>query len=1240
MAMMPGHLAHPQYQQIYEASRACFGVTDYDTVKAIHNPLMWFSSPTASNPPSDIHGDGFTLLTETKIRFDGYGIADDSAACNKAGGHRIQLEVGTNYNTAFHFPDPAEVGAYQIVIQPNLFSKQFMGNNENTTFASLEAPEDPSGANTVKQTLTDQTIATVVALKNRDLILSEATMADVRGCEIYLNEIMLDIDPSTREQFTNIPTLGLSNPFGVNATSSGAFTRRSLPYHPNMFHRSTPGLTTTVPWWSIALKSSTIFSATAFAKGIEHYQPDDYYHFCRSTLGAVGVQTTMLGYPSHYLDVYTEYLTALTPIATIQNASVGSGAPNYGTVKVNNNTLFPVAGEDYYKHELVIIDAGGVERRATYNKRGYISGVGASDGAVVFTGVRETSAGGFFDAAVLNATLRMTTKYGTTLSDNIYTKSEGSVATRNLPQSLSGTRDTNSLHLPDAYLCMWHYNLGRPMTWFSDSRSAKSDAAVDKKAYNHAPEHFEMVHYHEFAYAMSDGPFSFRAKYWGDNNGALVDTGAYGGANHSVVTDGLSRKYYFGSFWPGGHRFGAQMSSLALYGTAAPGWRDKWDDPTIKQVSDAKGLVVTEGNVESIADTLFSKSVKKQSGWGYRVSVRQPYNRPRWAIKANQALRDPHTYYHFHAEGPFVGNQAVTTRLNFQNANTNTVQTKSTDASYTGIIERQTNASALIGSDLKFQQVRYSDGRRMTKGFGCAVRNIRNPTTAIRKFHADSPMGHKAGINTADQRVNLALAQAHYMVDWWGNTTGEEVRRFPVRGFGIRPSWDPEDSYRATDRTKSAEPMFNESTNMQFAEASINFFDPATAKRVGDRGDGRGVRYPTYFNEDILQDVSESIQPFGLVLSHHTSQPPFTGGFIRPSNTKLQPHEITRGISARLEIAGEDGLLKKEANVGSNIEKSNFDFMREPIAKSKPRIGIDGMSVVENDGEISPRYVISSTEATSLHTDRQIGQRFIFSGGVSTANRALSDLNLNALNLSSAKQVMKFGTTHGIPPIGGTYIMEVSSEGESINDLGWGASSGVTTNPYQTSNHNSLSNKTNLKDDTIKFLVRPVRVLDNKHLELFRDDTAHVLSATAAGRYGVFMYDAPNARAADAASTYMGGDVNPSPSNAPYAPVYLFALSNTAAPSSTGPKIPGSESSSFTTKSTQAVARMVVTNNTLQHLRADASRRQAVTEERETFVRNDYSVQPRYTQSLYAGDKLNTSDHSNEGDRTDNGVGA
>ena len=1230
MAMMPGHLAHPLYQKLNVEARACFGSTAYDTSKTIHNPLLWFSGTTAPNPPSDIHGDGFTLLTETKLRFDGYGIADDSAACNKAGGHRIQLESGTNYNTSWNFPDPAEVGAYQIVIQPNLFSKQFMGNNENTAYASNDAPEDPtSGTNTTKRTLTDQLVATVVALQwnntQFDLILSEATMADTRGCEIFINELILDHDASTREQFANTPILGLANPFGVNASSSGAFTRRSMPYHPNMFHRASPGHTVTVPWWSVALASSTIF-ATNNWKRIDQYQPDDYYKFCRSTLGGVGCQTTMLGYPSHYLDVYTEYLTSVTPTAIIENGNQGASK-----LYVRNNTLFPLVGSDYYNHHLVIVDANGIEQTATYTDRGYISQTGAT-GPVVFNGVTAVTSG-FWTAAVEDAVVRLSAPYNT--KNEIYTNSKASVATRNLPQLLSGTRDTNSLHIPDAYLCMWHYNLGRPMTWFSDSRTNKVDAAVDKKAYNHAPEHYEMVHYHEFAYAMSDGPFNFRMKAWEGPGDGLTDSYPDSNYPHQAGADGKSRKYQLGAFWPGGHRFGAQMSSLSLYGTCAPGWRNKWDDPNIKQVSDAKGLTVTNANVETMTETINSASTSRNAGWGYRVSVRQPYNRPRWAIKSNQALRDPYASYHFQAEGPFVSNEAVTTTTTTQDqSTTTTTPTATATASYVGILERQTNASALVGSDLKGQQVKYSDGRRMTKGFGCAVRNIRNPSTALRRFHADMPAGLKAGTDVVDQRVNLALAQAHYMVDWWGNTTGEEVRRFPVRGFGVRPSWDPEDAYRATDRTKVAETMFAD-TALRTAVAAEQFFDPATAKRIGDRGDGRGVRYPTYFNEDILQDVSEDMHPFGLVLSHHTSEPSFTNGLIRPSNVQLESHEMPRGISARLELAGSDGLLKREAHVGTNIEKSNFTFMQEPIAKSKPRIGLDAMTVSENDGAISPNYAVASTEAHSLHTDRQVGQRFILAGGVSTSNRAVDNLNLHTLHLSTAKQVLKFGTTHGIPPIGGTYILEVSSDGEPINDHHWGSASGATTNPYQTSNHDSTSYKTNNKDETIKFLVRPVRVLDNQHIELFRDDTTHVLSATAAGRYGVFVYDAPNARAADAASTYMRGS-NPAPNNPPYAPVYLFNLSSsTSDPVSNGPKIPGSEASDFTTTATQAVARLIVTNNTLQHFRGDASRRQSVRRGADKFIRLDYSVQPRYTQSLYAGDKLNTSNHSSEGDRTD-----
>ena len=1234
MAMLPGHLAHPLYQRIYATNRACHGATDIDTTKEINNPNLWFSGVTAPNPPSDIHGDGFTLLTETKIRFDGYGIADDSALCNAAGGHRIKLEMGTNYNTSWNFPDPAEVGAYQIVIQPNLFSKQLMGNNENTAFSSADSPEDPSGTSTTYQTLTDQHIATVVAIQwdtdRYDLVLSEATMADVRGCEIYLNEIMLDLDPSTREQFANIPTLGLNNPFGVNATSSGAFTRRSMPYHPNMFHRATPGNTVTVPWWSAALASSTIFTTNNW-KRLEQYQPDDYYLFCRSTLGGVGVQTTMLGYPSHYLDVYTDYLTSLTPIATIQHGDSGASK-----LYVGNNSLFPLVGSDYYNHHLIIIDDNGVEQSATYTNRGFISSLGSTNGAVVFNGVTAVTSG-FWTAAVLNATLRLSSPYNTYSSNIVYKDSEASVATRILPQLLSGTRDTNSLHLPDAYLCLWHYNLGRPMTWFSDSRTNKGDPALDLKAYNHAPEHYETIHYHEFTYTMSDGPFKFRAKTWLQPGDSLTDAYTEAAYPNQAGIDDKARKYHLGAFWPGGYRFGAQMSSLTTYGTSAPGWRNKWDDPTIKQVGDPKGLVVTDMSVETLNEPIYGEPTHRNAGWGYRVSVRQPYNRPRWAIKANAALRDPYSEYHYQTEGAFVSFDAVTESTNTQSGAVNTTVTRTTKPSYVGIIERQTNASALIGSDLKAQQVQYSHGRRMTKSFGCAVRNIRNPTTAVRQFHADTPAGHKAGTDVVDQRVNLALAQAHYMIDWWGNTTGEDVRRFPVRGFGIRPSWDPEDAYRATDRSKPAEIMFTDST-LRHSRAGLDFYDPATAKRVGDRGDGRGVRYPTYFNEDILQDISEPIRPLGLVLSHHTSEPAFTNGFIRPSNTVLQSYEIPRGISSRLELAGADGLLKREANIGSNIEKTNFTIMQEPIAKSKPRIGID--AVGENDGEISPSYGVISTEAHSLHTDRQVGQRFILSGGVDTTTRVLSNLNLHTLNMASSKQVLKFGHTHGIPPIGGSYILELASDGQPINDYQWGSASGLTSNPYQTSNHDSLANQTNTRDNTIKFLVRPVRVLDKHHIELFRDDTSHVLSATAAGRYGVFIYDAPSARAAEAASSYLR-NTNPTPTNPPYAPVYLFDVTtSTSAPTSTGPKIAGSEASDFTTNITQPVARMIVSNNTLQHFRGDASRRQSVKEGDNEFIRLDFTTQPRYTQSLYAGNTLNTSDHDDEDNRSDNGVGA
>ena len=1259
MATMPGHLAHPAYQVITATESACQSATKsaeetvgYDNVEQHADTLVWFSGVTASTPPSDIHGDGFTLLTETKIRFDGYGIADESNVANSAGGHRIALETGTNYNTSWNFPDPLEVGAYQIVIQPNLHSQQLMGNNANTVFDSTSAPVSAAGsAATTKPLLTDQIIATVIAIQWRsgssDLILSEATMADVRGCEIYLNELMLDVDPSSREQFTNLPLLGLQNPFGINASSSGAFTRRSLPYHPNMFRRSTPGPTITVPWWSVAYDQATVFASGGNNKWMQtqHYHPDDYYLFCRSTLGGVGCQLTMTGYPSLYLDVYTEYLASLTPTCTIKKVDQ-SGTKLF----VDNNALFPLVGIDYKNHKLAIEGSDGITYYITYANRGYNSSPTAGANTTVFVGVVASSY--IWGKLAEGQTIRLTGPSATLLAGEVYTNSEASVATRNLPQLLTGTRDTNSGNPADAYLCLWHYNLGRPMTWFSDSRTNATDVAVDNAPYNHLPEHFETVHYHEFIYAMSDGPFKFRMRGWEGPGDALVSTWTDTGiANypHQAGLDSMSsaRQYHYGSFWPGGHRFGAQMSSMTLYGTASIGWGGKDSKIQIDTGTSGiakKGLQIAETLPTSLTDSIGSVNTKRRVGMGYRVSVRQPYNRPRWAIKGGQGLRDPYASHHFNLDGPFVSQEAGTGKKFAESDSASSVSDSAYTASYTGILERHTNASALIGSDIKGQQVRYSHGRRMTKPFGCAVRNIINPTTGFRLFHGDTPTG-LVGTNVDDQRVSLALAQAHYMVDWWGNTTGEEVRRFPVRGFGIRPSWDPEDSYHSNDRAAApAEAMIAQRSNIGSALAVIDFFDPVSAKRVGDRGDGRGVRWPTAFNEDILQAVSTPIRPVGMVLSHHTSEPPFTSGYIRASNDILQNYEVPRGISNRLEISADDGLLKPAAMMGSNTATAETGFLpaseviQEPISRVSPRIGLDAPII----GTTDKKYGIIGTEAVSLHTDRGVGQRFILAGGVSTSNRAVSDFDMTALNLSSAKQVMRFGQTHGIPVMGGSYILEVSSYIDPISDLGWGrsddSSSNRSSNPYQTTANNPLSAATNVIDKSMKFLVRPVRVLDHKHIEIFRTNKTHFLSATAAGRYGVFSYDMPNARATVATSTFMR-DTNPSPTNAPYPPVYLFKeASSTAAPVSFGPKIPGFESSSFSNTLKQPVARMIVSTNTLQHYRGDASRKQSVTEGEGIFISNNFSIQPRFTQLLYPGANQNTSIHTSETNRSDNNL--
>ena len=98
MAMLPGHFAHPAYQGLYNKHRAIRSATvnahenllmeeqQMTLVKSSistdltnklygHDTLHTFGSLTATpSGPSDIHGGAFTLLFETKLRSDGYGV--------------------------------------------------------------------------------------------------------------------------------------------------------------------------------------------------------------------------------------------------------------------------------------------------------------------------------------------------------------------------------------------------------------------------------------------------------------------------------------------------------------------------------------------------------------------------------------------------------------------------------------------------------------------------------------------------------------------------------------------------------------------------------------------------------------------------------------------------------------------------------------------------------------------------------------------------------------------------------------------------------------------------------------------------------------------------------------------------------------------------------------------------------------------------------------------------------------
>jgi len=1302
MALLPGHYAHPAYQRMFDLYSSCkLSSHDYEnmsevgrlqaarnegadivtgfidttigtsfSLKDYYNPVTWFSTPSAAFGPSDIHGGAFTLMAETKLKYEGYGVAA-SVARNAEGGHAIVLEAASSYTQNNHFPDPLEVGAYQIIIQPNLLSGDLGGSHENS-YVETNAPVE---GGTKKLGLTSQQVNTVIAIEKNTstyggytLILSEATMVDVRGCEIIINELMLDIDPDPGSQFTNLPPLALYNPLGVQETTSPQFSRRSLPYRPGMFTSATPGYTLTTPWWSHLHASGVITGPVSHPDGItaanlrgvhittagsgytaasglatestngtgsgmvvtitvnsgglqtisvtnpgtgyrigevvsvvqssnktgsitvekisstgwrhlEWTKPDNYYEFCRAGFGSIGAQLTLAGYPTHFLDIYEPHKRrrSLNPTC----ARLGHHQGN-GTIDVNDNTMFPMV--TYYGEKLEFVSrANGETYTATYTgRKGGLSKVSDGNSPVStlaqhsqFTGIVAdaefwTQIGQTVNSDVI---FRLSRPYDTYGAGTVYTDSLSSLTTRILPQVYNGTRDTNSLNIPDVFLCMSHPNLGRPFTWYSDTQqggtrvdyagAGLADSPVDALPYNHVPEHFETVHYQDFNYVASKGPFHLSMKsvvpptrtVCGgsavETKSNLADTGVRidngGGyakqttsamtvdtvdpntvmgvgsriykntgeligvitamtnfstpsANHAQITvtsnilgtlvaladdeeicmipletqlhspiqiagtqetlggtlagidtqgsdsSGVGGVANFSGFWPGGSRGAGAVSRLETYGHALIGW----GGDTYGMYCDTFQDVVEDGIGTGIAKVTLPND--RNRCFGYRFGVRQAYNRPQWApyVRGWQEVGQSRAllgYYH----GPLVqindGTWEYVGAVNSDiNAEANITLTETT----IGILERITQVSSLLNQDQIGRQVRYSDGRRMTRSFGCPVRTLFNTPSVTRLYPRDS---------AGKAITELANAHRFYMVDWWGNTRGEEVRRFPVRSIGIRPSWDPADAYKGTDYSHrpSNNGLFEGSGDLQSGNSNsvndaqvteVDWFNPASMLRVGDRGDGRGARWPTVFNENLLMGISDTLgemEPKGLVLSESTSEPSIGKGLVRPSNEALSGNEIERGISDRLDLSDSYGLLEVSASVAQGVEildtASPVDSrLIEPVGRDGIRIGLDVDTIGELKGEQTKEYVVTSTEAVSLHTDKEVGQRTHIMGAYNVGHRTLKDLDMSTLNFAGnpSSGVVKHSNAHAFWALGGTYHIQWARQAGIIDITGWG----------------------------------------------------------------------------------------------------------------------------------------------------------------------------------------------------------
>jgi hypothetical protein len=173
-------------------------------------------------------------------------------------------------------------------------------------------------------------------------------------------------------------------------------------------------------------------------------------------------------------------------------------------------------------------------------------------------------------------------------------------------------------------------------------------------------------------------------------------------------------------------------------------------------------------------------------------------------------------------------------------------------------------------------------------------------------------------------------------------------------------------------------------------------------------------------------------------------------------------------------------------------------------------------------------------------------------------------------------------------------------------------------------------------------MLRPIRKINSLSVQFFNAMNLHAGSPqyvasyssmsihqlTVGGKYGIFAYDMPNARAS--AGFYLRA-TNPD-TNPPYAPIYNNTLAHTPLIlKGNNPTLSDIDTKGITYTDTvrripsmnNTVGRVVISENTLQHYRADVRRK-------------DFTVQPRFSQSLHPkghkGDvSFNDGDHTGDG---------